>query len=640
MGERGERSNAGNAVERILKGGAIMAIYHLSVRNRRRTLHGGNAVSHLAYINADKYYDIENGKTRNYSKKKNVVFTETLIPDNAPSEYKNPAKLWNAVQKIEKNKNARLYREIEIALPTEFNLERNIELAREMAESLVKEGMCVSFAVHNVEGNPHAHLMCTTRSLDSEGKWLPKQQKVYLDKNGNVAKTKKDRVYNKKKRQYKCTSLATNDWNAKEALKQWRERWELMQNNALEREGYNIRVSCRSLKEQGIDRIPTVHEGVGRNLENKGIHSERVAENREIKDINKRYSEAKAQKEAIADERASIEQELAVIEKDIASIERKIRDMLIADQQQHFQQTNSGNVIFGEGFKKSDIQINARQQRVVKLLYNFLDNEARNIDNEYGNVSDSDCRRMQRQAEDMAIAEYRSAHPIDNSAIIKAYKDADQMLFNFEYTAEYKQIKAFEQSERPSMLRHPLRYNRWLDEKIKYEANLEKYDKLKENYSRAKKAYDNMPILNDSDILSFDSVKKSANQHYKDLFTRHKDSLMGKASAGKAPVTKAIDTVISLFEGINYNVGLTEKDEQLALFDVADILSGKNQGKSQDAQNLKEIFDIISKVLPTPPLFNKFKNAVGIALNQQQNRQKGAVNPTQRPQQPPPPRSR
>ncbi|MFR0844184.1 MAG: MobA/MobL family protein [Oscillospiraceae bacterium] len=46
-----------------------------------------------------------------------MVHTEILLPDHAPPSFTDRAALWNAVEKIEKAKNAQLAREIEIALP-------------------------------------------------------------------------------------------------------------------------------------------------------------------------------------------------------------------------------------------------------------------------------------------------------------------------------------------------------------------------------------------------------------------------------------------------------------------------------------------------------------------------------------------
>ena len=53
------------------------------------------------------------------------------MPDHAPAEYADRAVLWNAVEKIEKAKNAKLAREMEIALPKELTREQSISLVRE-----------------------------------------------------------------------------------------------------------------------------------------------------------------------------------------------------------------------------------------------------------------------------------------------------------------------------------------------------------------------------------------------------------------------------------------------------------------------------------------------------------------------------
>ena len=63
---------------------------------------------------------IISGITHDYTRKGGVVHTELLLPDHAPTEYADRAVLWNAVEKIEKAKNAQLAREIEIALPKEL----------------------------------------------------------------------------------------------------------------------------------------------------------------------------------------------------------------------------------------------------------------------------------------------------------------------------------------------------------------------------------------------------------------------------------------------------------------------------------------------------------------------------------------
>ena len=48
-----------------------------------------------------------------------------------------------------------------------------------------------------------------------------------LDKNGN-------KIYDKRKRTYKCRTVQTTDWNSREKAEEWREAWSEFLNNALE----------------------------------------------------------------------------------------------------------------------------------------------------------------------------------------------------------------------------------------------------------------------------------------------------------------------------------------------------------------------------------------------------------------------
>ena len=95
------------------------------------------------------------------------------MPDHAPAAYADRAVLWNAVEKIEKAKNAQLAREIEIALPKELTREQGISLVREyVKEQFVNAGMCADIAIHDKQdGNPHAHVMLTIRPIEQDGTW-------------------------------------------------------------------------------------------------------------------------------------------------------------------------------------------------------------------------------------------------------------------------------------------------------------------------------------------------------------------------------------------------------------------------------------------------------------------------------------
>ncbi|MDL2063891.1 MobA/MobL family protein, partial [Lactiplantibacillus paraplantarum] len=52
--------------------------------------------------------------------------------------------------------------------------------------NFVDRGMCADWSIHDKEdGNPHAHIMLTTRAIKQNGTWAPKQKSTYLlDENG------------------------------------------------------------------------------------------------------------------------------------------------------------------------------------------------------------------------------------------------------------------------------------------------------------------------------------------------------------------------------------------------------------------------------------------------------------------------
>lgn len=77
-----------------------------------------------------------------------MVYSEIELCKNAPSEYANRENLWNAVHKVEKAKNAQLWREIEVAIPKEFNRQEQIETVRKFVKRLTNEGMCADWSIN------------------------------------------------------------------------------------------------------------------------------------------------------------------------------------------------------------------------------------------------------------------------------------------------------------------------------------------------------------------------------------------------------------------------------------------------------------------------------------------------------------
>lgn len=292
-----------------------MAIYHLHCKVFSRSK-GQTAIAAAAYRSGTKLEDHELGTVSDYTKKKGIAFSEIALPSNAPKEYADREVLWNAVQEVEKSKDAQLCREFEIALPKELSLDEQIDLVRTFAKSLVSEGMIADYSIHDKnDGNPHVHILTTMRRIDDNGKWMAKQRKVYsLDESGNRipvidSKTGKQKVESSGRKVWKREPLLTNDWNKKEKLVEWRKRWSDICNEAIDKknaliEEENLAVNLyaqqeaishidhRSYAEQGVNKTPTIHEGwQARKMERLGMTSERLEQNRRIKQMNSVWSQ-------------------------------------------------------------------------------------------------------------------------------------------------------------------------------------------------------------------------------------------------------------------------------------------------------------------------------------------------------------
>ena len=274
-----------------------MAIYHCNIKIISLGK-GQSAVAAAAYRAGELIKSDYDGITHDYTRKGGVAHTEILLPHHTPREYTSRSVLWNAVEQIEKVKNSQLAREIELALPVELPLEQNISLVREyVSRCFVSVGMCADVCVHDKkDGNPHAHVMLTMRPFKPGGEWGNKQKKEYiLDKRGK-------KIYDPKKRQYKCRSVPSTDWNEQTKAEEWRAAWADAVNVVLEGQTLSGRVDHRSYERQGVEQVPTVHMGVAATqMERKGIATERGKMNREIAVTNKQLRQLHARLNRLKD---------------------------------------------------------------------------------------------------------------------------------------------------------------------------------------------------------------------------------------------------------------------------------------------------------------------------------------------------
>lgn len=197
-----------------------MAIYHLSAKVISRA-GGRSSVAAAAYRTAGRLHDDRQGLEHDYSRKEGVDHCEIMVPENAPDWMRDRNQLWNAVEIVEKRRDAQLAREIEVSLPRELDRDQRLELLRGFIQrEFVDRGMIADVAVHEGKardglGQPHAHVMLTMREMTGEG-------------------------FGKKDR----------SWNAPDLLLGWREAWARDANIALERAGRSERIDHRSLDAQ------------------------------------------------------------------------------------------------------------------------------------------------------------------------------------------------------------------------------------------------------------------------------------------------------------------------------------------------------------------------------------------------------
>ena len=243
-----------------------------------------SAVAAAAYQSGEKLFCEYDQQVKHYPEKRGIVHNEILLPPNAPQEYADRNTLWNAAEAVEKQWNSQLARRWVLTIPREIPPDQYAVLVREFCEQqFVSKGMIADFAIHDPHPpghNPHAHVLLTMRAMDEHGKWLPKSRKVYdLDKNGERIKLPSGR--------WKSHKEDTVDWNDQKYCEIWRHEWEVIQNRYLEANDRPERVDLRSYARQGLDIVPTVHEGAAvRQMEKRGIQTNIGNLNREIRAAN------------------------------------------------------------------------------------------------------------------------------------------------------------------------------------------------------------------------------------------------------------------------------------------------------------------------------------------------------------------
>ena len=288
-----------------------IALFHFHVTQIKRSA-GQSAVASAAYRAGEKLHSEYYGEISDYTRKGGVLCSEILLPSHAPPEYADRETLWNAVEKVERGKKAQLAYSFDIALQNEFSMQENIALARQfLLENFVSRGMVVDFAVHSPDkedvgiSNPHFHVMCPIRPLDEHGRWGNKQRREYvLDEHGERIRDEAGNcVFN---------AVPTTDWGSPETLEHWRQAWADLCNAKFAEKSLDCRIDHRSFARQGVEQIPTQHEGpTVRAMEAKGIRTDKGDLNRFIRKTNALLREAKEKIAALIGWLKDIKAELA-----------------------------------------------------------------------------------------------------------------------------------------------------------------------------------------------------------------------------------------------------------------------------------------------------------------------------------------
>ncbi|MEM9129533.1 MAG: MobA/MobL family protein, partial [Pseudomonadota bacterium] len=272
-----------------------MAIYHFSAQIVTRK-EGRSAVCAAAYRHGAKMRFVREERTINYTGKHEVVGSGVMLPDHTPQWLRDGIDgrdargasefIWNAVEDFENRKDAQLAREIDAALPVELTREQNIEVIEAFAKRFTARGMIVDWAYHDLDHNPHVHMMMTLRPLCEEG--FGAKRAPLLDQKGEIVR----RIDGRGKSQVVYQHWS-GDWRGKD-LPEWRAGWAEVVNEALARAGHEQRIDHRNHVDRGIDLEATEHLGVhasamkrrGKESERADLEAEKAARNAAFLDAN------------------------------------------------------------------------------------------------------------------------------------------------------------------------------------------------------------------------------------------------------------------------------------------------------------------------------------------------------------------
>lgn len=208
-----------------------MAIPHFTVKSGSRAK-GSSA--------ADRYrYVCREGK---YQQRQDLV---RVTHHNYPAWASDrPEHFFEAADKFSRV-NARLYTELEIALPRELTKSQQLRLVKDYVEEQIGKNHPYSVAFHcpkAMDGglNPHVHVLMSERTVTDgiardEQTFFKRYNSKFLDRGG---------------------AAVSKDWNRRDKVVELRTAWEKTVNLHLQKCGHDAVISLQSLQSQNIARIP------------------------------------------------------------------------------------------------------------------------------------------------------------------------------------------------------------------------------------------------------------------------------------------------------------------------------------------------------------------------------------------------
>lgn len=226
---------------------------HLAQYKKLQRTNGDSAVGSFAYRAGIDATDYKTGVFYSFKDKSEVQLSGFYCEKFQDELSKiNLEIFFNQVEQNEKRGDATLGFSWEEAIPNEYQgnpkaIERHIQ-KRLKSEEKARKGCVIHYGFHNKDGNLHVHFWCSERVLKNvQGE--------------NLEFGNKERA-----------------WAKVEVLHKMRERMATDTNELGKEFGFDFNLDHRSYEEQGLDIIPTIHEGksCNENYESRKEHNEEI----------------------------------------------------------------------------------------------------------------------------------------------------------------------------------------------------------------------------------------------------------------------------------------------------------------------------------------------------------------------------